>query len=179
MTNTTTHTINDTDYAVVAVIVGVHGVKGLVKVKTFTENPDSVFDYTLFDKDGQAVELVKMSVSKGTFIAKFNSITDRDVATSVKGTELFMQRSELPVLGDDEYYHSDLIGMTVVLSDNAPFGVVSAMHNFGAGDLVEVVLNDTMKSEVFHFEQDVVSIDVDANIMSIEPPVYVETEGDK
>ena len=179
MTNTDKHTLNDTDYTVVAVLAGVHGVKGLVKVKTFTQDPESVFEFSLFDKEGKSVKLVKSGLSKGTFIAKYNDINDRDVAMNARGTELFMKRSDLPELGDGEYYNADLIGMTVQLQDTTPLGVVTNMHNFGAGDLVEVLLDDTQLTEVYQFENDVVSVDMETNIMTIELPVYIEADGDK
>lgn len=175
MINSTTHIADNADYALVGVVVGVHGIRGAVKVKTFTEIPEDIFFYELLDSKGNMVELVKMSASKGTFIVKLNNIIDRNEAEMAKGMEFFISRADLPKLNDGEYYQSDLVGMTVVLTDGTEFGAVKEMHNFGAGELVEIVLKDTNKTEVYHFENDVISVNMDSNIITLELPTYVET----
>ncbi len=133
-------------------IVGVHGIKGEVKVKSFTEFPEDVAAYgELEDKSGQKKFKLKIvGVSKELLRVKVNDISDRTVAESLIGTELYADRSVLPELEEEEFYHSDLIGLPVKYEDEE-VGRLAAIHNFGAGDILEIKLNADKKSFLLPF----------------------------
>ena len=129
------------------VIIGPHGIKGAVRVKSFTEIPESIAEYgTLHDKNGKSFDLRLDGQSKGLLIASIKGMTTRNQAEVLKGTELFIKRKLLPNTDDGEYYHADLLGLNVYEPDGKKMGVVKAMHNFGAGDIVEVAIGETEKT---------------------------------
>lgn len=122
-------------------IVAAHGIKGLVKVRSFTEQPADLLSYgPLRDEAGALVELSLRGPTKGGLLAAFPGVNDRNGAEALKGTKLYVKRAVLPELPaeEDEYYYADLIGLAVELAGGAAFGKVKAMHNFGAGDMLEV-----------------------------------------
>ena len=115
-----------------AVIIGAHGVGGEVRLKLFGESLDG---YRSFN--GGTLTLKSLRHGNQT-IARFAEITDRNTAEAKRGTELTVLRSELPPLGEGEYYHADLIGVPAVSTDGEALGVVVAVENFGAGDVIEI-----------------------------------------
>ncbi len=118
-----------------AVIIGAHGVGGEVRLKVFAESIDRLKTHNSFN-DGA---LTLMSVREGNqIIARFVEISDRTMAEKMRGTELTVPRDALPPLGEDEYYHTDLIGLPAVSTDGADLGRVVAVENFGAGDVLEI-----------------------------------------
>ncbi len=125
----------------IAVISGPHGVRGLVRLRSFTADPKAVSTYRpVTDLSGQrsfAIEL--LSASKGQWLARIDGVGDRDAAESLRGQQLFVDRAQLPALeGDDEFYHTDLIGLAVEDETGKPIGTVRAVHDFGAGDVLEI-----------------------------------------
>lgn len=133
----------------VGLIAGVHGVRGLVKVKPFTEDPDGVAAYgDPTDSTGRRrFRLELMSLHKGQWLARIDGVADRTAAEALKGTRLYVPRDRLPPPEDeDEFYHADLIGLRADTPDGHPFGTVLALYDFGAGDVVEVRLHDRVQS---------------------------------
>ena len=122
---------------VLASVVGAHGIAGEVRLKVFAEDLDR---YRSFN-DGRYV-LRSIRHGANGAIARFAGINDRDGAESLRGIDLTVPRSDLPPLADDEYYHSDLIGLRVVAASGSELGMVVAVANFGAGDVVEVERSD-------------------------------------
>ena len=116
-----------------AVIIGAHGVGGEVRLKLFGESLDG---YKQFN--GGTMTLTSLRHGSNGAIARFAEITDRNAAEAKRGTELTVLRSELPALGDGEYYHADLIGLPVVSTEGEALGIVVAVENFGAGDVIEI-----------------------------------------
>lgn len=122
-------------------IVAAHGIKGLVKIRSFTEDPADIVAYgPLRDSAGMVVELTLRGPTKGGVLAAVPGVNDRNGAEALKGTKLFVERGVLPELPaeGDEYYYADLIGLTVELVDGTVFGKVKAVHDFGAGDVLEL-----------------------------------------
>ncbi|MFP6748325.1 MAG: ribosome maturation factor RimM [Alphaproteobacteria bacterium] len=122
-------------------IVAAHGIKGLVKVRSYTEAPDDLVAYgPLHDEAGNIVELSLRGPAKSGLLAALPGINSRNDAERLKGTKLYVERRVLPALpaGGEEYYHADLIGLAVELPGGTGFGRVKAMHDFGAGDLLEI-----------------------------------------
>ncbi len=122
-------------------IVAAHGIKGLVKVRCFTEAPADIVAYgPLRDEAGAVVELSLRGPTKGGVLAAVPGVNDRNRAEALRGTKLFVARGVLPALpsGGEEYYHADLVGLAVELVDGTAFGEVKAVHDFGAGDVLEL-----------------------------------------
>ncbi|HEV3184178.1 MAG TPA: ribosome maturation factor RimM [Xanthobacteraceae bacterium] len=124
----------------VARIGAAHGVRGAVKLWTFTEDPLAVKAYgPLRTKDGaRQFEVTHARQAKDHLVATLKGVTTRDEAERLNGLELYVAREKLPTTGDDEYYHADLIGLTAVTTTDAALGRVVAIHNFGAGDIIEI-----------------------------------------
>jgi 16S rRNA processing protein RimM len=125
----------------VAQIGGAHGLRGEVKLKSFTADPMAVSDYgPLTTEDGSATfEIEAVRPAKGHLIARFRGIADRDAAERLANVRLFVPRERLPPLAADEFYHADLIGLSAVTADGTEIGTVVAVHDFGAGDIVELL----------------------------------------
>jgi 16S rRNA processing protein RimM len=115
-------------------------VRGAVKLWTFTDDPFTVKDYgPLSTKDGaRQFELTSAREAKDHLVATFKGVATRDEAERLNGIELYISREKLPATGDDEYYHADLIGLAAVTTAGEPLGRVVAIHNFGAGDIIEI-----------------------------------------
>lgn len=124
----------------VARIGAAHGVRGAVKLWTFTEDPLAVEDYgPLMTKDGaRQFELAHVRQARDHLVATFKGVTTRDDAERLNGIELYVPRDRLPATDKDEYYHADLIGLAAVNAAGEPLGRVLAIHNFGAGDIIEI-----------------------------------------
>jgi 16S rRNA processing protein RimM len=124
----------------IARIGAAHGVRGAVKLWTFTEDPLAVMQYgALASKDGaRSFELATAREAKGHLVATLKGVATREDAERLNGIELYIAREKLPATDDDEYYHADLIGLAAVNAANAPLGRVIAIHNFGAGDIIEI-----------------------------------------
>ena len=124
----------------VARIGAAHGVRGAVKLWTFTEDPLAVRDYgPLTTKDGaRQFEVAQVREAKDHLVATFKGVASREDAERLNGIELYIAREKLPETDDDEYYHADLIGLAAVNTAGEPLGRVAAIHNFGAGDIIEI-----------------------------------------
>ena len=124
----------------IARIGAAHGVRGAVKLWTFTEDPLAVRDYgPLTTKDGaRQFEVATARAAKDHLVATLKGIATREDAERLNGIELYIARDKLPATDDDEYYHADLIGLAAVNAANEPIGRVHAIHNFGAGDIIEI-----------------------------------------
>ncbi len=124
----------------VARIGAAHGVRGAVKLWTFTEDPFAVKAYgPLLTKDGaRHLELTSAREAKDHLVATFKGIETREDAERLNGVELYVARDKLPATEEDEYYHADLIGLAAVTTADEPLGRVVAIHNFGAGDIIEI-----------------------------------------
>ncbi len=117
-----------------------HGVRGAVKLWTFTEDPLAVTRYgKLSTKDGaRQFEVANARQAKGHLVAMLKGIATREDAERLNGIELYVARDRLPAPDADEYYHADLIGLAAVTAADEPIGRVTAIHNFGAGDIIEI-----------------------------------------
>jgi 16S rRNA processing protein RimM len=124
----------------VAQIGGAHGLRGEVRLKSFTADPMAVRDYgPLTTEDGSATfELEAVRPAKGHLIARFRGVGDRSTAERLVNVRLFVPRERLPVPAPDEFYHADLIGLCAVTADGTDIGIVVAIHDFGAGDILEL-----------------------------------------
>jgi 16S rRNA processing protein RimM len=124
----------------VAQIGAAHGLRGEVKLKSFTGDPMALSDYgSLTSEDGSAsFEIEALRPGKGHLVARFRGIADRAAAERLVNVRLFVPRERLPPLVADEFYHADLIGLSAVKADGTEIGTVVAVHDFGAGDILEL-----------------------------------------
>ena len=126
-------------------ILGAHGIKGEVKVKSFAAKPADIAEYgPLTDtKHKRSFELSIVGAAKGVLIGRIAGITDRNAAEALKGVELFVDRDRLPAPDDpEEYYLADLIGLAAFDGKGAKLGEIVSVDNYGAGDLLLVVPED-------------------------------------
>jgi 16S rRNA processing protein RimM len=124
----------------VAQIGGAHGLRGEVKLKSFTADPMAVRNYgPLTIEDGSAsFEIEALRLAKGHLVARFRGVGDRNAAQRLANLRLFVPRERLPPPGAGEFYHADLIGLLAVTADGTEIGTVAAIHDFGAGDILEL-----------------------------------------
>ena len=130
------------DQICVARIGAAHGVRGEVKLWSFTQDPAAVASYgPLETQDGtRRFEIKALRPAKDHFVARIAGVDDRDAAEKLRNLELYIPRARLPEIDEaDTFYHADLIGLDVVTSDGAQIGTVYALHNFGAGDIIEII----------------------------------------
>ncbi len=155
-------------------VIAAHGIKGEVRVKTFTSRPEAISAYgPLSTEAGRELVIKTLKPSKGDeVIVRFEGITARDEAEKLKGQQLFVARASLPEPEAGEFYHADLIGLKVEDREGNLLGKIAALHNFGAGDVIELeFLNGKM--EFVPFAADVVlEIDIANRRMVIAPPRY-------
>ncbi|NYZ13493.1 ribosome maturation factor RimM [Azospirillum sp. RWY-5-1] len=120
---------------------GAHGVRGQVKLRSFTGDPEAVVSYgPLSDEEGRRSFRVSLTgTAKDAFLARVEGVATREAAEALTGLRLYVDRAALPDTGDaDEFYHADLIGLRAELSDGTAFGTVKAVFDFGAGDMLEI-----------------------------------------
>ncbi|HEX2527796.1 MAG TPA: ribosome maturation factor RimM [Geminicoccus sp.] len=160
----------------VAAVATAHGVRGHLKLKTFTEIPENAATYGPV-YDGKGNRLFRMdvvSVLDNGLIVKAEGITDRNAAERLRGTALFVPRSVLPATEEDEFYHEDLIGLRAEDTAGQLIGEVVGIQDFGAGDILEVRAPDGTSHD-FPFTKAVVPlVDLAGRRVVIDPPVEVE-----
>jgi 16S rRNA processing protein RimM len=160
----------------VGVVTGAHGIRGQVRVKSFTQEPRDIAAYgPLSDGDGRRrFELHIIGAVKGVLLARIDGVDDRDAAQALRGTEFFVPRDALPDPGSDEFYHADLIGVAAVLGDGTPYGKVLALHDFGAGDMIEIELVDGSVIVLAFTRIVVPEIDLAAGHIVVDPPHEID-----
>lgn len=121
------------------VVVGAKGLRGEVRIKTFTEHPADIGAYgPLSTADGRTFAVEVVGGAEGVVIGRLRGIGDRNAAEALKGVELFVDRAALPDPGEGQFYHADLMGAVVSLATGEELGKVIGLHNFGGGDMMEV-----------------------------------------
>ena len=127
-----------TKLVLVAAIIGAHGIRGEVKIKSFTATPSAFATYgPLNSKDGRVFEIAKSKFAKDEFICTLKNIVDRNQAEALRGVELFVVREKLPQLPQGEFYLSDLLNKQV-MAEGKLLGIVAGFQNYGAGELMEL-----------------------------------------
>jgi 16S rRNA processing protein RimM len=150
-----------------------HGVRGEVRLRSFTADPAAIANYgPLETDDGRVFEITSLRPAKDHFVASLAGIADRNAAAALANTKLYVPRERLPEPdAADEFYYADLVGLTVVDRAGRELGTVIAVHNFGAGDLIEVRPDAGGDTELVPFDAArVPEIDVAAGRMVVELP---------
>jgi 16S rRNA processing protein RimM len=160
----------------VARIGAAHGVRGAVKLWTFTEDPLAVKRYgPLVTKDGtRQFEVAHVREAKGYLVATLSGVATREEAERLNGLELYVAREKLPATSEDEYYHADLIGLAAVDAAGEPVGRVIAIHNFGAGDIIEIASPNGATIMLPFTNAVVPTIDLEGGRVVIELPDEIE-----
>ena len=158
-------------FVCVGVVTGPHGVTGAVRIKSFTAQPEDIGRYgPLAGDGGRSFALRVVGSAKNVLIARLAGVEDRNRAEELRGLRLYLPRSALPPTAAEEYYHADLIGLDAVLADGSPLGRVRAVHDFGAGDTLEIEREGAPPAMVPFTRAIVPVVDLDAGRLVVEPP---------
>jgi 16S rRNA processing protein RimM len=169
------------DRICIGAIVGAFGIKGELRIKSFCADPDAIGDYgTLTNEDGtRSFELGIIGQIKGGYNARIAGIQHRDQAEDLKGISLYTLRSNMPNLPDDEFYHSDLIGLPVIDTGGVQLGTIIGVEDHGAGDFLEINAIGQKNSALLPFTKLAVpTVDLAAGKVIIDPPkgVFADDE---
>ena len=165
----------------VGAIAGAFGVKGETRLKSFCADPEAIAEYApLTDESGARTFTVKISRPvKGGFAARLGGVPTREDAEALKGLRLYAPRDRMPDLPDDEFYHSDLIGLAVYDTGGAELGEVTTVADYGGGDFLEVKLVKTGKLLLVPFTQEAVpTVDLTVGRVVVDPPEDAEEPED-
>jgi 16S rRNA processing protein RimM len=170
------------------VIGAPHGVRGELRVKPYTGDPQALGDYgTLFDAQGRAFDVIDIRPAKNVVVVTFEQVRDRTAAEALNGVELFIDRSQLPdeELEEDEFFIADLVGLAAHDEAGAKIGEIVAVHDFGAGDLLEIApvtaSGGLARKSAFLVEftrVTVPDIDFDAGRLTLIRPTEIEARGE-
>ncbi len=168
------------DRVCLGVVAGARGLKGELRIKSFTDVAADVAGYgPVVTDDGQTLSLSVIGEAKGVVIARTDGVTDRTQAETLKGQRLYVARDALPATDDeDEYYHADLIGLDVVDETDAICGTVIALYNFGGGDLIDVRQPDGRTVMVPFTAATVPVIDTAAGRIVVESSALTQGDAD-
>ncbi len=155
-----------------------HGIKGEVRVQSFTEDPLALVSYGPLstNRPGLTIRILAARTTTNVLVARIEGVTDRNAAEKLNGVELYIDRALLPEPEDeDDFYHADLLGVRAQLADGTSLGTVSAIPNFGAGDLIEVRDERTGDTYLYPFTKAVVpDIRIDDGYLVIDPPIEAD-----
>jgi 16S rRNA processing protein RimM len=162
----------------IARIGAAHGVRGEVKLWPFTEDPMAVTRYgELSADDGRCFEIETVRLGKDFLVARLKGIRDRTAAEQLRNVDLYVPRDRLPELADEEYYHADLVGLRVEDPDGTVVGTITAVHNFGAGDLLEIQRASGRDTVMVPFTSDTVPvIDIAGGRIVLDPQGVFDAE---
>ena len=165
----------------VGVVTGPHGLQGGVRIKSFTMEPHQVAAYgPVSDATGsRQFRLTLTGDAKGVVLARIDGVEDRDSAQALAGTELFVDRCALPATAEDEFYYADLIGLTAKRLGGDLYGTVHAVHNFGAGDVLEIERAAGAHVMLPFSRETVPEVDLEAGSLTVDPPPGLESSADE
>ena len=179
MADNATSERSDSKKILVGRIGAAHGLRGQVRINSFTDNPLSIADYSplLTNRDDLTLTITKSRLAKNVVVAKLAGIDERTSAEALNGVELFTRRAKLPHTDNEQdFLHVDLIGLEARLDTGEVLGKVVTIANFGAGDLLEI-RKPAGETLLFPFTRAVVpEINLKEGFMLIVPPVEIEGE---
>src|SRR5271154_2998395 len=161
-------------------VAGAHGVRGEVRIKSFTADPVRIGSYgPLEDESGQRSFKIKIRGRvRGLVIARLDGVEDRNAAEALKGLRLYVSREKLPKPKRGEWYQADLIGLRVERADGTVLGVVKSVQNFGAGDMIEVQTKTGQTTYLPFTKRAVPDVDVEGGRLVVDPPDEIEWTAD-
>jgi 16S rRNA processing protein RimM len=162
---------------VIAKILTSHGVKGFVKLESYTENPKEVFQYSdnLFDKNNKKMTLKFIgTVKSNIFIVDVNGINSPEMAKTYRNTEIYIDIGLLPQTKEGEYYYNDIVGLTTKSVDGKYIGKIVSINDFGAGFVVEIKWEGEKMEESLPFNQNYFKeTNIKENYTIVDRPEYV------
>lgn len=161
------------DRVCVGAVAGAFGVKGEVRLKSFTATPEDLAAYGAVETEDRAqrFDITLTGQTKGALIGRLSGVATKEVADRLRGARLYVARAKLPEPEDDEYYYADLIGLEVFDTGGAALGRVKAVLNHGASDLLEVDRVEGGATVLVPFTQEVVpTVDLSARRIVADPP---------
>ncbi len=164
--------VTGADGLLVGTITGAQGLKGEVKVKSFTAEPEGIGRYgPLFTEDGQSFQVASVRAQKGeTVVIRFTGVDDRTSAEALKGLRLYISRAALPETKAGEFYHADLVGLRVEDASGKKLGIVRGIHNFGAGDVIEIDDGSGDTTMIPFTRESVPEVDIAGGRIVAQPP---------
>lgn len=170
---------SEKDLVCVGVVAGVHGLKGAVKIKSFMENQEDILSFgQVFDRTYRdCYQITLVSKNKKGIVARLSGIEDRNAAEAIKGLELYVTRAVLPELDEGEFYYHDLIGLDVDDFEDNRIGKVIMVDNYGAGDILEVSLDDGGTKMFTMSSKEIPIVDFDKGRIVVNP--LIEVIGDE
>lgn len=169
------------DMVLLGRIAGAQGLRGEVKINSFTEIPENIGQYgSLSDQNGKTYAVETVRPLKGAaIVARIAGVTDRTAAEALRGTQLFVARDKLPALDEDEWYYEDLIGLAAITADGEPVGEIIAVQNYGAGDLLEIRPANGGRTLMIALTREAVpEIDLDGSRVVVVPPEEIDDDDD-
>ena len=161
------------DLICVGAVSGAFGTRGDVRLKSFCAEPEAIARYgpLCTETGGRSFTVTLTGQIKGGFIARLSGVADKEAAEALRGTTLHAPRDRLPGLPDDEFYHADLVGLDVRDTGGAPLGLVRAVLNHGAADLLEIAVPDRAETVLLPFTRATVpTVDLAAGRLVADPP---------
>ncbi len=175
----------DAKLILVGAVVGPHGVRGEVKIKSFTDRAKDVAAYgPVSDESGKRRFAIRVRGEvRGLVVARLEGIEDRNAAEALKGLRLYVERSALGAKpkrtkGNEAWFHADLIGLSVEDTKGARLGTVKGLANYGAGDIVEIDTGSGQSLLLPFTKRVVPTVDVEGGRIVVDPPVEVEAKDD-
>ncbi len=162
----------DDNLICVGAIMGAFGVRGEVRLKSFCADPSAIETYSpLVTESGERYEVELVRSVKGGFGARLSNVQDKEAADALRSTKLYARREDLPSLPDDEYYHSDLVGLEVLDTGGARLGKVISVQDFGAGDILEIAGKGLKEAVMLPFTLvNIPTVDIKAGKIIADPP---------
>jgi 16S rRNA processing protein RimM len=152
------------------VIVGAKGLRGEVRIKSFTEDPADIAAYGPVTIDDGRTFIIKVTgTAQGVITARIKGVDDRNAAEALKGRTLSVDRKALPDTQDGSYYHADLVGLAAALASGEALGKVTAVYNFGAGDMFEVTMANGRSELVPFTDAAIAGVDMANRKLTIHP----------
>ena len=166
--------VMDTNWIIVGAIAGSFGTRGEVRLKSFCTNPKDIETYSPLNADNKKTYTLKIKkVTKDLLVANISGVTSKEDADSLKGVKLYANRDNFPNLLNDEFYYSDLIGLTVLNPSSQKIGTVSAILNHGASDIIEISTSKNDKFLLPFTKETVPTIDLPKKTIIVNLPSEV------
>jgi 16S rRNA processing protein RimM len=168
----------DNDRVLLGEIGAAQGLKGEVRIRSYTAEPAAIAEYgALKDETGRLIEIASVRPGPKGVVARIKGVATREAAEALTGTKLYLPRSRLPERGEDEWYYSDLVGLAAVDLKGEAIGIVVAVLNFGAGDLIEIKPASGRANLLVPFTDAAVpEVDIDSRRIVVVPPKEVADE---
>ncbi len=155
-----------------AIIGGPHGIRGEVRAKPYGDEPLKLGSYgPLVDDKGRTFKVLAVRPAKNVVVMRLEGVSTREAAAALNGVSLFIDRAQLPddLLDEDEFFQTDLVGLAVHDAEGSDYGKVLAVHNFGAGDILEIAQPGKASVMIPFSDAAVPEVDMDARTVLVEP----------